>query len=424
MIAKRSTFGLLVIDLVAVCLSSFQPYVAGWRIGARDVVAIRAGQLVDVEHGAIVKNAIILIEAEKITAVGSALAIPSGATVIDLGNATALPGLIDVHTHITYHFDPTGHFGLLPELRSSYTALYAAENARGTIEAGYTTIRNLGATDLVDLDLRDAIERGEVPGPRIIASGLGLTPGLIPASADASARVSMIREFVRRRLKEGCDVIKIFEGIDRRGEPAFSEAEVRVAVEEAAAAGRLVSVHAHEAACIKAAVRGGCASIEHGSFLDDEAIKLMRDRHVALVPTLYLPTHYLEHRSQFSFGEPTWQFFEKLRSGNLENTRRARKGGVWIVAGSDAVAGLHGYNARELEWLVKAGLTPAEAIRASTIDAAVLLRLSDQIGEIKQGKLADIVAVEGDPTADVTALQRVRFVMKRGSVIKGREPGG
>jgi len=165
-------------------------------------------------------------------------------------------------------------------------------------------------------------------------------------------------------------------------------------------------------------LRAGCASIEHGSFLYDEAIKLMHEHHVALVPTLYLPTHYLEHRSQFSFGESTWQFFEKLRSGNLENTRRAKKGGVWIVAGSDAVAGVHGQNARELEWLVKAGLTPAEAIRAATIDAAELLRLSDQVGEIKEGKVADIVAVQSDPTVDITALQRIRFVMKRGTVVK------
>jgi imidazolonepropionase-like amidohydrolase len=420
--SKKRITGFVLLGTLAACLS-FAPSTAMRRPLARNLVAIRAGQLVDVARGAIVKNVVILIDGEKITAVGPGLAIPAGATVIDLGNVTALPGLIDVHTHITYHFDPSGHFGSLPELRPSYTALYAAENARRAIEAGYTTIRNLGAADLVDLDLRDAIERGEVPGPRIVTAGLGLTPGMIPASGDAESRLSFIREFVRNRLKEHCDVIKIFEGINRKGEPAFSEAEVRAAVEEAAGGGRLVAVHAHEAACIKAAVRGGCASIEHGSFLDDEAISLMREHHVALVPTLYLPTHYLEHKSQFSFGDSTWEFFEKLRSGNLENTRRAKKVGVWIVAGSDAVAGLHGQNARELEWLVKAGLTPGEAIRAATIDAAAVLRLSDQVGEIKEGKQADVIAVQGDPTADITALQRVRFVMKRGSVVKKAETG-
>jgi imidazolonepropionase-like amidohydrolase len=165
-------------------------------------------------------------------------------------------------------------------------------------------------------------------------------------------------------------------------------------------------------------VAGGCASIEHGTFLDDRAIRLMVEHHTALVPTLYLPTHYLEHKSQFAFGNSAWDFFEKLRARNLENLLRARKAGVLIVNGSDAVAGLHGQNARELIWLVKAGMSPIEAIRAATIDAAKLLGLENQLGEISAGKLADLVAVTGDPLGDITSLVRVRFVMKSGQVIK------
>ncbi len=170
-------------------------------------------------------------------------------------------------------------------------------------------------------------------------------------------------------------------------------------------------------------MRGGCASIEHGSFLDSEAIKLLASRHTALVPTLYLPTHYLERRERFvAFDPMTWAFFERLRGGNLLNASNARKAGVWIVCGSDAVAGLHGSNAREIVWLVKSGLTPSEALRAATSDAARLLGLEGKAGAIAPGAFADIVAVPGDPTRDIGAVERVSFVMKGGEVVKGGSP--
>jgi imidazolonepropionase-like amidohydrolase len=237
---------------------------------------------------------------------------------------------------------------------------------------------------------------------------------------DGEARVRRVREFVRARADEGADVIKVFEGVDENGSPTFSEGEIRAAVEEAQRAGLRVAVHAHEAAAVKAAVRGGCASVEHGSFLDSEAIRLLASRRTALVPTLYLPTHYLEHKESFvAFGPLTWVFFERLRSGNLSNAAAAKKAGVWIVSGSDAVAGLHGSNARELIWLVKAGLTPAEALRAATSDAARLLGLEGKVGAITPGAFADLVAVPGDPTRDINAVEKINFVMKGGEVIKG-----
>lgn len=374
--------------------------------------------MLDVSRGQLITDAIVLIEGDRIIAAGTKLVIPPDAEIIDLGDCTILPGLIDAHTHITYHFDETGHFGLRGDATTAITMKYTVENARRTLEAGFTTIRNLGAGDRVDLRLRDVITRGEAVGPRMIVSGEPLTADDLVGVNTGAERISRIRGFVRDRVAEGAGVIKIFEGVDERGSPLFSREEIRAAVEEAARASLKVAVHAHEAVAIKAAVEGGCASIEHGTYLDEEAIRLMVKHHTALVPTLYLPTHYLEHKSQFLFDTSTWDFFEKLRSHNLENLRRAKKAGVWIVSGSDAVAGLHGRNAREIVWLVKAGMTPAEAMRAATIDAAKLLGLENQVGEIKEGKLADLIAVAGDPLRDINSLERVKFVMKGGQVIK------
>ncbi|PYS93785.1 MAG: Xaa-Pro dipeptidase [Acidobacteria bacterium] len=381
-------------------------------------IVIRAARMFDVERGQMIERPVVVIEGEKIAAVGANLAIPPGAQVIDLGDATLLPGLIDAHTHITYHFDSSGHFGLSGDPSADITLKYAAENARNTLLAGFTTIRNLGAGAQVDLKLRDAIKRGEVTGPRMLVSGEPFLPNDFDPTADEAARIAYMREFVRARVREGADVIKLFEGVDARGQALISEAEVRAAVEEAARAGLRVAVHAHEAAAIKAAVRGGCASIEHGTFLDAEAIRLLVQHHTSLVPTLYLPTHYLAHKSQFAFDDSTWDFFTRLQTHNLENSRRAHAAGVVIVSGSDAVAGLHGQNARELEWLVKAGLTPAEALCAATVDAAQLLGLDGQLGVIKNGYAADLIAVSGDPSRDITVLQRVGFVMKGGQVVK------
>jgi imidazolonepropionase-like amidohydrolase len=381
-------------------------------------LVLRAARMFDPANGQMIKDAVIIVEGDKVAAVGANLSIPRDAKVIDLGDVTVLPGLIDAHTHMTYHFDKSGHFGLTADDNSDVTLKYAEENARRTLEGGVTTVRNLGAGERVDLRLRDEINRGEVPGPRMIVSGEPLTSDDMRGLDDDAARVKRVREFVRARINEGVDVIKIFEGVDEEGRAVFSSEEIRAAVEEASRAGLRVAVHAHEAAAVKAAVKGGCTSIEHGTFLDAEAIRLMVERHTTLVPTLYLPTHYLEHREQFAFDPSTWDFFEKLRASNLDNTRRAKRAGVVIVSGSDAVAGLHGHNTREIEWLVKAGLTPAEALRAATTDAARLLGLEGKVGEIKPGEFADIVAVAGDPLKDITAVEHVEFVLKGGQVVK------
>ena len=410
----------LVVLLLLVITATCAPVQRADRQPPPSLIGLRAARLLDVRSGRLINHAVVLVEGERIKAVGENLALPPGAQVIDLGDATLLPGLIDAHTHITYHFNAAGRFPPEGEGDAEATMKYAADSARRTLESGFTTIRNLGDGLGVDLRLRDAIKRGEAVGPRMLVSGEPLTPSDFYREGDGAARLGHMRGLVRQRVSEGADVIKIFEGVDGRGVPLISREEVAAAVEEAARAGLKVAVHAHEAAAVKAAVEGGCASIEHGSFLDDEAIALLVKRHTALVPTLYLPTHYLEHKGQFAFGESTWAFFEKLRGRNLENLKRAKRAGVWVVAGSDAVAGLHGHNAREIIWLVKAGLSPAEAIRAATLDAARLLGVDDQTGEIAQGKLADIVAVAGDPLRDAASLEQMAFVMKAGRVVSQR----
>jgi imidazolonepropionase-like amidohydrolase len=381
-------------------------------------LAIRAARLFDAAQGKLLNNAVVLVEGDKITAAGSNLNIPPDAKIIDLGDSTILPGLIDTHTHITYHFDENGIFGLSGDASPQITLNYAAENARLTLDAGFTTILSLGTFGGADIALRDSIKRGETTGPRMLVSGAPLTANIFPGGTKRAERIEIIRQFVRERIKEGVDVIKIFEGVDRSGAPLFSAKEIRAAVDEAGQANLKVAVHAHETAAIIAAVEGGGDSVEHGTFLSDEAIRLMAKNHTALVPTVYLPTHYLEHKKQFAFDRSTWNFFETMKAQNQENLKRARNRGAWIVAGSDAVAGMHGHNAREIVWLTKAGLKPAEAIRAATVDAAELVGLKGQTGEIRQGLLADIIAVPGNPLNDINNLERVAFVMKSGKVFK------
>ena len=379
------------------------------------MIAIRCGRLIGGTNGVPITNAIILIEGERIRAAGRDVKIPTGAEVIDLSKDTVLPGLIDTHTHLTYHYDTQ------PNETPEVTAKYAAENARLTLEAGFTTVRNLGASRGDDFRLRDRTNRGEIAGPRIEASGAPLIrrPDA-DLGLDMKARVAAVRFFVRQQIEAGADVIKIFvtPGAGGGSSLLFTEDEIRAVVEEAAKAHVRVAAHAHSTEGIKAAVRAGVTSVEHASWLDDEAIKMMIANHTAMVPTLYLPNHYLAHRDKFGFDLPRWQALDDLRHQTPGNFAKALKAGVWIVMGSDAVAGYHGGNSKEIEWMVKNGMTPAQAIRATTTDAALLLGWEDRVGAIEPGKFADLIAVAGDPLKDITELQRVHFVMKSGAVIK------
>ena len=404
--------------------------------GSKEVVLIKAGKLIDVRGGRVLTDQAILIEGDRIKEVGPSASIVArapGARVIDLSNATVLPGLIDCHTHLTSDPGHTGYAGL--GLSVPRQALIGAKNARVTLEAGFTTVRNVGAAGYSDVALRDAIDAGDVPGPRIDAAGpaVGVTGGhadnslLAPefhSSADGIADgVPALLNKVREEVKYGASVIKIVAtgGVLSKGDSPeatqFSDEEIRAVVTEAHRLGRKVAAHAHGAAGIKQAVLAGVDSIEHGSFIDDEAIRLMKEKGTYLVPTLYLADWFMENAQRVGVPDFMIAKAKVVMPAARRNVAHAFKEGVKVAFGTDAAVYPHGLNAREFAVMVKLGLTPIQAIQSATVNAADLLGWSDTIGSIEQGRFADIIAVSGDPTADVTTLERVVFVMKGGRVV-------
>lgn len=416
---------------VSLCLAS-----ALAQSGSSDVVLIKAGKLIDVRTGRVLADQAILIEGDRIKEVGPAASFGSraqGARIIDLSNATVLPGLIDCHTHLTFSPAHMGYTGL--GISGPREALYGARHAKVTLEAGFTTVRNVGAGGYSDVALRDAIDAGDVPGPRIDAGGpsIGVTGGhadnnlLAPefrSSADGIADgVPALLTKVREEVKYGVSVIKIVAtgGVLSKGDSPeatqFSDEEIRAVVTEAHRLGRKVAAHAHGAAGIKQAVLAGVDSIEHGSYIDDEAIRLMKEKGVYLVPTLYLADWFMENAPKFGVPDFMIEKGKVVMPAARRNVAHAFKQGVKVAFGTDAAVYPHGLNAREFAVMVKLGMTPMQAIQSATTNAADLLGWSDRVGSIEAGRLADIIAVTGDPTADVTTLERVNFVMKGGRVV-------
>lgn len=429
----RSLRALIAVPLVLAAVAEVTAQAGGDR-----VLAVRAGRLVDVAAGRVLENVTIVIRGDRIEAVGPTVRAPSGAQVIDLSEHTVLPGLIDMHTHITS--DPSGGYSDQELHRwPGYAAIVGVKNARKTLMAGFTTIRNVGAGEWSDIALRDAIRDGLVPGPRIFsaANSLGITGGhcdtngyrpdlrVEPGPAEGIANgVDEVMKAVRYQIKYGADAIKIcatggvLSAGDGVGVQQFTLEEMQAIVQTAAFADRRVAAHAHGLDGIKVAVRAGVASIDHGSMLDDEAIRLMKEKGTYLVPTR-MAFEFVVKGAQDGRLAP-WAATKALEIAPHARTsfRLAVQNGVNIAFGTDAGVFPHGENADEFRLMVEAGMTPIQAIQAATVGAARLLGREKELGDIRAGYLADLIAVRGDPVRDVNLLKQVDFVMKGGVVWK------
>jgi imidazolonepropionase-like amidohydrolase len=396
-------------------------------------VVVRAGRLLDVKSGKVLADQAIVIEGDRIVSVGPAAAVAAGATVINLANATVLPGLIDAHTHLT--FNPSFGYQTLG-ISIPREALIGAHNARLTLEAGFTTVRNVHANGYSDVALRDAINAGDVPGPRMLVSGpaLSITGGhcdnnLLPFEYHATNEgvadgIEAVQHKTREVIKYGADVIKICAtgGVLSKGDDPnasqFTLEEMKAIVAEAHRLGRKVAAHAHGAQGVIWASEAGVDSVEHGHLMNDEAIATLKKNGTYLVPTLYLVDWQREHATQANLPDYARKKMEMISEMGQMNAKKAFAAGVKIGLGTDAAVYPHGLNAHELAVYVRLGMTPLQAIQTATINDADLLGWSDKIGTIEAGKWADIIAVDGDPLQDITTLQHVKFVMKGGEVVK------
>jgi imidazolonepropionase-like amidohydrolase len=377
---------------------------------ASSPVTIRAAEVID-GRGGVQKNVVVTIRDSKIDRIGPS----TGAVTYDLGSLTLLPGFIDTHVHIGWHFGADGRYvtGQEPADRA---ALYGAENAYVTLMAGFTTVQSVGAAS--DKPLRDAIARGILPGPRLLTSLGQIT--------NAKWTPEQIREDIRKKKADGADLIKIFASASIRdgGTPTLSQEQLDAACGEARAQGLRSMIHAHSAEAMMRAARAGCTVVEHGALATQEAFNLLAEKGVWFDPNIGLVTqNYLENKQRFlGIGNYTEEGFAAMEKAMALKDRMfpmaLKTKGLKIVMGTDAVAGAHGQNIRETLERVKSGQKPMDAISGLTSLAAESMNLQKTTGSIASGLEADLVAVDGDPLTDITALQRVRFVMKGGKVYR------
>jgi len=429
----------LFVPLVAFCAQN----APAANPAAEPALYVKAGHLFDATSDNLRDNVVVEIEGERISRIGPAaeINIPAGAEVVDLSHAWVLPGLIDCHTHLSYRadqYDPINEVKLTP----FDLGFYAVVNANRTLQAGFTSVRDVSSPPFLAVDLRRTIEEGFIPGPRVVASGPaisitgghgdmnGFAPGvsneMYPAEhgfqiADGTEEM---RHVVRAQIKYGVDVIKILAtgGVlsqgDKPGAEQLTYDEMKVAVEEAHRTGRKVAAHAHGTEGIKDAVRAGVDSIEHGSLIDAEGIELMKSHGTYLVADIYNDDYILGKAVEF--GLPKENVEKEKMVGRLqrENFAKAVAAGVKIAFGTDAGVYPHGDNAKQFHYMVKFGMTPAGAIRAATSSAADLIDRAQDVGTLEAGKYADLIAVTANPLDRVEVLEHVAFVMKGGKVYK------
>lgn len=404
---------------------------------------IKAARLFDGKTPRILTPGLILVEDGKISAVGAAAKIPAGAKVIDLGDATLLPGFMDAHTHLSYPYYADYRQGEMDRLKKPVAelALLASVNARITLMAGFTTVRDVGSDDLIDVGLRNAINAGKIPGPRMLVSvhALGATGGHCDGQAgfipnlfghESGVEDGVIdspdaaRRAVRYNIKYGADVIKtcatggVLSLTDDVDTPQLTQAELDALVDEAHALRRKTAAHAHGATGAKRAIRAGIDSIEHGTFLDDEAMRMMKERGTYYVPTM-MAAEGLRQSLTDGYMPPAIEKKARLAMKSLHDTvTKAVQMQLKIALGTDAGVYPHGKNAGEFEQLVSCGMKPLEALMAGTSIDAELIGVADRTGTLEPGKLADIVAVPANPADDIKVTQNVIFVMKEGRIFK------
>ena len=395
------------------------------------VKAIYFGKVID-GQGKIITNAVVLVKADRIVQVGTEkeVVVPANAESIDLKAYTAIPGLIDAHTHMSFYWDKTpgsNPWGQLGTLGPAVTVFLAQENARKALETGVTTVRDLGSSDNMDLALRDLINRGAMTGPRMFVAGNGLhissSPykiGAIPDPGQCDG-VEAVQRVARQQLAAGADWIKMYGSTgsdqDVTGFQTFSYEEMKAAADVAHYAGKRIAIHSYGPDGARDAVRAGTNTVEHAIDIDDATLATMARKGIIYVPTVEHNRYYIAHRQEYGYDSSTVARLNQYVDKNFATLKRALKAKVKIAMGSDAVFTGFGENTRELAWFVKAGMSPAQALQTATTTGAEMLGMEKQLGAIAPGYLADLVAVEGDPLKDINVvINHVKWVMKAGKV--------
>jgi imidazolonepropionase-like amidohydrolase len=397
--------------------------------------AIKLGKLVD-GTGRVLTNAVVIVVDDRVQSVaGGNASIPPGAEVIDLSRYTGVPGLIDAHTHVTYYWDGMTTPRSEPPRHPAISAFLAQENAQKALEAGVTTIRNLNAGDGADLAMRDLINMGKMVGPRMFVSGTGIRitrstapPAPIGIMVDG---VDAVIRGVRQVIASGADWVKMYGstgGFDDLTQfQTFTYEEMKAAVDVTHALGKKIATHSYGPAGARDAVRAGTDSLEHATDMDDQTIAEMVKRKTYYAPTIDHNQYYVENADNvYHFAPGTKERLRDYIQRNFETARKAFRAGVHMLVGSDAVYNGWGLNMRELDWFVKMGMTPEQALKTATTEPAAMLGMEKSLGAVAPGFFADIVAVEGDPLANITAISRsenIRWVMKAGRVVVDKTKG-